>query len=106
MRDIVNVVIDSLHVERHVLCIKVRYDDLVLDLKCLFESLETDIGRGYTRNVYSARTFWSTFGKWSSLLAEDERVRTSGRDGSRRKVLSIFCDHVFSLATVMDAGGI
>lgn len=97
MRDVVNVVIDSLHVvERHVLCIKVRYDDLVFDLECLFESLETDIGRGYTRNVYSARTFRSTFRKWSSLLAEDERVRTSGRDGSRRKMLSIFCDHVFS----------
>ena len=39
MQVIVNVIRYFLHAERHALCVKVCYDDLVLDLKRLFESL-------------------------------------------------------------------
>ena len=93
--DMVNVASDFLHAKRRVLCIKVGYYDFVFDLKCLFETLvmmgDGYQSRGCIQDVYSARTFWSTFGKRSCLLIEDEKARMNGRDGDRRKeMLSIF----------------
>ena len=82
--------------ERRVLGVKVGYDDLVLDLKCIFESLTR-----YTlaMNIHPepslfSRTFWSTFGKWSALRTEDEKVRMSLRVDGSRSELSIYCSRV------------
>ena len=76
---------------RHVLGVEISNNDLVLYLERFFESLVIDnISCERVKNVSFAHTFWSTFGKWSSLLAEDEKVRMSPRDGRRREMLSIF----------------
>jgi hypothetical protein len=48
---------DLRHTEKHVLCIKVGYDDLVLDLEDLFESLE--VGGGYQSRMRTERFFRS-----------------------------------------------
>ena len=45
---------------------------------------------GSSQNVRSIRTFLSTFGKWSSLRAEDEKGRVNRWDASRMEgVLNI-----------------
>lgn len=60
----------------NVLGVEVSYDDLVLDLKRAFEPLTT-ISHQSLQISSPTRTFWSTFGKWPSLLAEHENIRTN-----------------------------
>jgi len=57
VRVIVNVIRYFLHADRHALCVKVCYDDPVLDLKRLFESLE--MGGGHQSRMHVERLFRS-----------------------------------------------